>query len=197
METKNLTLIDILIPRIENKILILVKDVVLVLSFTALTGICAKLKIEIGPVPITMQTFAVLLSGAILGSIRGAMSQFVYLISGLAGIPWFSRGGGMVYIFSPTFGYIVGFVLAAYLVGFFCEKGWDRKIEKAILAMIIGSIVLYIPGLLWLGKFVGLERVLTIGFYPFIAGDILKIFLAGSILPFGWKLTKVVKQNLR
>jgi len=197
METKNLTLIDILIPRIENKILILVKDVVLVLSFTALTGICAKLKIEIGPVPITMQTFAVLLSGAILGSIRGAMSQFVYLISGLAGIPWFSRGGGMVYIFSPTFGYIVGFVLAAYLVGFLCEKGWDRKIEKAILAMIIGSIVLYIPGLLWLGKFVGLERVLTIGFYPFIAGDILKIFLAGSILPFGWKLTKVVKQNLR
>jgi len=197
METKNSTLIDILIPRIENKILILAKDVVLVLSFAALTGICAKLKIEIGPVPITMQTFAVLLSGAILGSIRGAVSQFVYLISGLAGIPWFSRGGGMVYIFSPTFGYIVGFVLAAYLVGFLCEKGWDRKIEKAILAMIIGSIVLYIPGLLWLGKFVGLERVLTIGFYPFIAGDILKIFLAGSILPFGWKLTKVVKQNLR
>ena len=191
METKNSTLIDILIPRIENKILILAKDVVLVLSFAALTGICAKLKIEIGPVPITMQTFAVLLSGAILGSIRGAVSQFVYLIFGLAGIPWFSRGDGLSYLFSPTFGYLLGFIFASFFVGFLCERGFDRKIEKSILAMIIGNIVLYLPGLVWLARFVGFERVLVIGFYPFILGDLLKIFLASSLLPFCWKVLKV------
>jgi len=191
METKNLTLIDILIPRIENKILILAKDIVLILSFTALTGICAKLKIEIGPVPITMQTFAVLLSGAILGSIRGAMSQFVYLIFGLAGIPWFSRGDGLSYLFSPTFGYLLGFIFASFFVGFLCERGFDRKIEKSILAMIIGNIVLYLPGLVWLARFVGFERVLAVGFYPFILGDLLKIFLTTSLLPFCWKILKV------
>ena len=191
METKNSTLIDILIPRIENKILILAKDVVLVLSFAALTGICAKLKIEIGPVPITMQTFAVLLSGAILGSIRGAVSQFVYLIFGLAGIPWFSRGDGLSYLFSPTFGYLLGFIFASFFVGFLCERGFDRKIEKSILAMIIGNIVLYLPGLVWLARFVGFERVLAVGFYPFILGDLLKIFLTSSLLPFCWKVLKV------
>ena len=191
METKNSTLIDILIPRIENKILILAKDVVLVLSFAALTGICAKLKIEIGPVPITMQTFAVLLSGAILGSIRGAVSQFVYLIFGLAGIPWFSRGDGLSYLFSPTFGYLLGFIFASFFVGFLCERGFDRKIEKSILAMIIGNIVLYLPGLVWLARFVSFERVLAVGFYPFILGDLLKIFLASSLLPFCWKVLKV------
>jgi len=191
METKNSTLIDILIPRIENKILILAKDIVLVLSFTTLTGICAKLKIEIGPIPITMQTFAVLLSGAILGSIRGATSQFVYLIFGLAGIPWFSREDGLSYLFSPTFGYLLGFIFASFFVGFLCERGFDRKIEKSILAMVIGNIVLYLPGLVWLARFVSFERVLAVGFYPFILGDLLKIFLASSLLPFCWKVLKV------
>ena len=113
-EVKNLTLIDEIIPRIESKTLSLVKDIALVLSFAILTGISAKLKIEIGVVPITMQTFAVLLSGALLGKARGAASQITYLLMGLAGIPWFSRGGGIQYILSPTFGYIIGFVLAAY-----------------------------------------------------------------------------------
>ncbi|MDI6883466.1 MAG: biotin transporter BioY, partial [Patescibacteria group bacterium] len=112
-EIKNLTLIDIIIPRIENKTLALLKDIILVLSFAIVSGVCAKLKIEIGMVPITMQTFAVLLSGALLGSKRGALSQITYLLMGLAGVPWFARGGGIGYLLSPTFGYIVGFVLAA------------------------------------------------------------------------------------
>jgi biotin transporter BioY len=191
-QAKNLTLIDIIIPRIENKTLALVKDIALVLSFAILTGVCAKLKIEIGPVPMTMQTLAVLLSGALLGSKRGAFSQLTYFFLGLAGLPWFSRGGGIQYLLSPTFGYLIGFVLAAYLVGSLAEKGFDRSIKTAILAMLVGNIVLYIPGLCWLAKFVGINKVLTIGLYPFIPGDLLKLILAGLLLPSGWKIIQKI-----
>jgi len=189
-ETKNLTLIDLIVPKIENKTLVVAKDLFLILSLAFLTAICAKLKLEIGPVPITMQTFVVLLSGALLGAKRGALAQITYLFLGLSGIPWFSRGGGIQYIFSPTFGYIIGFIFAAFLVGFFCQRGWDRNLRTAILAILFGNIVLYLPGLLWLAKFVGVNKVLTIGLYPFISGDLLKILLAGLVLPMGWKLIK-------
>jgi biotin transporter BioY len=189
-EIKNLTLIEVVIPKIENKVLVIVKDFVLILSFAILTGISAKLKIEIGIVPITMQTFTVLLGGALLGSKRGALSQITYLFMGLAGIPWFSRGGGISYIFSPTFGYILGFVLAAYLVGYLAEKGFDRKIEKSVFVMFIGNILIYLPGLFWLAKFTGFKKVLDIGLYPFLIGDLLKIFLASLVLPMGWKFIK-------
>jgi len=186
----NLTLVDLIIPRIENKTLAILKDILLVLSFAILTGISAKLKIEIGLVPITAQTLAVLLSGALLGAKRGALSQLTYLGMGLVGFPWFSRGGGIAYLISPTFGYIIGFVLAVYFIGWLCERGFDRQLKTAILAMLAGNIVLYIPGLFWLARFVGFEKVLAVGFYPFIIGDLLKILLAGTILPLGWKLIK-------
>jgi biotin transporter BioY len=189
-ETKKLTLIDAILPKIETKSKTLLRDFLFVLSFTLLTAISAKLKVEIGPVPITLQTFAVLLSGALLGAKRGALSQIFYLLGGLAGIPWFARGGGIAYLMSPTFGYIIGFVLAAFVVGFLCERGFDRKVETAILAMLIGNILIYFPGLLWLAKFVGWQKVLAVGLYPFIIGDTIKLLLAGSILPLGWKLIK-------
>jgi len=190
-------IIDVIIPRIESKTLSLVKDATLILSFAILTGISAKLKIEIGVVPITMQTFAVLLSGALLGKARSAVSQITYLLMGLAGIPWFSRGGGIQYILSPTFGYLIGLVLATYCVGWLCEKGFDRKIKTAILAMLFGNILIYIPGLFWLARFVGLGKVLSVGFYPFIIGDLLKILLAGLVLPMGWKLIKKIEAEPR
>ena len=190
---KNSALIDAILPKAENKNLVLLKDILLVLGFTLLTAISAKIKVEIGPVPITGQTFAVLLSGALLGSRRGALSQIFYLLGGLAGIPWFARGGGIAYLMSPTFGYIIGFVLASFFVGFLCERGFDRRIETAIFAMLVGNILIYFPGLLWLARFVGFEKVLLVGFYPFIAGDLIKLFLASSILPLGWKIAKKIK----
>jgi len=136
----NSVLIDAILPRIDNKTKAIIRDIVLVLGFAILTGICAKFKIEIGPIPITMQTFAVLVSGVLLGSKRGATSQITYLLGGLMGLPWFSRGGGLAYILSPTFGYILGFVFAAYSVGYLAERGWDRNIRTAILAIFIGNI---------------------------------------------------------
>ena len=188
--SKQPVFIDTILPLPSTKVLVVTRDIILVLSFSIVTAVCAKLKIEIGAVPITMQTLAVLLSGALLGSKRGMFAQLTYLLLGLAGVPWFARGGGMVYLLSPTFGYIVGFVFAAFLVGWLCERGFDRQVKTAILAMLIGNILLYFPGLLWLAKFVGFGKVLSVGFYPFIIGDLLKILLAGLVLPMGWKLIK-------
>ena len=196
-EVKNLTLIEAILPRVENKVLEITKDVVLVLSFAILTGISTKLKIEIGLIPITFQTFAVLLSGALLGSKKGAISQLTYLLMGLTGLPWFARGGGISYLLSPTFGYLLGFILAAYFVGYLVEKGWDKNFEKAVLAMFFGNVLIYIPGLFWLARFVGLGKVLSVGFYPFIIGDLLKILLAGLALPMGWKLIKRSSNRIR
>lgn len=184
IKEKNMSLSDLALPRIENKILALIKDIVLILSLAILTGISSKLKVEIGSVPVTMQTLIVLLSGALLGKKRGAISQITYLFFGLIGLPWFSRGGGMTYILSPTFGYIIGFILAAYLTGTLFEKGWGKNINSAILAMLIANSLIYIPGLLWLARFVRFPQLLQIGLYPFILGDILKIFLAASVLSF-------------
>jgi len=185
-----LVLIDKILPKYQIKSQETLKDIFLVLSFSFLTALCAKLKLEIGAVPITMQTFAVLLSGAFLGAKRGALSQLIYLFGGLLGIPWFSRGGGVGYIMSPTFGYIIGFVFSAYLVGFLCERGFDRNIKTAILAMILGNILIYIFGALWLLKFMAPSKVLLTGIYPFIFGDLLKILLAGILLPTLWKIIK-------
>jgi biotin transporter BioY len=190
LSNKQLVFIDNIFPLPKTKTLELLRDIVLVFSFSIITALSAKLKLEIGAVPLTMQTFAALLSGALLGSRRGMASQLTYLFGGLAGLPWFSRGGGIQYIMSPTFGYIIGFVLAAYFVGWLCERGFDRQIKTAILAIFLGNVLLYIPGLLWLAKFVGFGKVLSVGVYPFIIGDFLKIFLAGSVLPLGWKILK-------
>jgi len=190
LPNKQLVFIDNIFPLPKTKTLELLRDIILVFSFSIITALSAKLKLEIGAVPLTMQTFAVLLSGALLGSKRGALSQLTYLSVGISGIPWFSRGGGLGYIMSPTFGYLIGFILAAYFVGWFCERGFDRKIKTALISMLIGNILLYIPGLLWLVKFVGLGKVLSVGLYPFLFGDLLKILLAGLALPIGWKFIK-------
>lgn len=185
--------IDVLFPGAETKIKIITKDIVLVISFSLLTALSAQVSFWVGPVPITGQTFTVLLSGILLGSLRGALSQIIYLLVGFTGIPfWFAAGGslGIARLFGPTGGYLIGFILASFLVGRLAEMGWDKKIKTAILAMISGNAVIYIFGLFWLANFVPLKGLLAAGLFPFIPGDLLKIMLAGLILPMGWKLIK-------
>lgn len=179
MRAKNLTFIEAELPYIKS--FSAIKDLVLVLSFAIFTGLAAQFKIEIGAVPITMQTFVVILSGVLLGSKKGVASQITYLFMGLAGFPWFARGGGLGYLFSPTFGYILGFILASYLVGLLIEKGWGKKIKTIIFVLLIGEAAIYLFGLSWLSKFVGFSKALTLGFYPFILGDVFKLLL---IIPF-------------
>jgi len=158
----------------------LIKDIVSILAFSILTGVSAGFKIEIGAVPITMQTLIVLLSGAFLGSKKGAASQLTYLMSGITGIPWFSRGGGLSYILSPTFGYLIGFIPASYIVGFFIKK--NKNFLNTTKAFIAGNFFIYAFGILWLSRIFTLSESLSIGLYPFISGEILKMFLAIIIL---------------
>jgi biotin transport system substrate-specific component len=137
-------------------------------------------------VPITGQTLGVLLSGAVLGSRRGALSQASYLVIGATGIPfWFALGGpiGIARLIGPTAGYLYGFIAMAFIVGWLSERGWDRKIYLSIPAMLAGEIALYFFGLNWLSMYVPSEKLLQAGLYPFIAGDLLKVMLAGSFLP--------------
>lgn len=183
MITKKLVLADVVLPNFESKRWVLVRDVALIFGATILTAMAAGVKLQVGIVPVTLQTFVVLLSGILLGSKRGAATQIAYIFAGLAGVPWFSSGGGLQYLLSPTFGYLLGFVFAAYVVGFFAERGWDKKIITLAAALLIGTACIYAFGLLWLSKFVSQEHLLSIGLYPFILGDALKILAAGVLLP--------------
>ncbi len=174
----------------KRRIGLVAKEVVLVSSFVILTALTSQIKIEIGIVPITMQTLTVLLSGALLGSRRGSLSQVLYLLGGLLGIPWFARGGGIQYILSPTFGYLVGFVFAAFFVGYWAERGYTRKLKTTIPLFLFGNIIIYLFGLFGLVRFVGLGKALLVGLYPFILGDLLKIIFAAALLPTSWRLVK-------
>jgi len=168
----------------------LVRDVLLVLGAAALTGIAAQvaLPLPVTPVPISLQTFTVLLSGAALGPARGGASMLLYLVAGMAGVPWFSeqRSG----IDFPSFGYIVGFVIAAVVVGALARRGADRSVVGAVVLMVLGNLVIYILGVAWLATSLGVDagRALELGALPFLVGDGLKIALAAGILPAAWKL---------
>ena len=188
----DITMIDIIIPARGIWV-----NVALVAGFAILTALCAQLSFWIGPVPITGQTFAVLISGAILGSRCGALAQLSYLLIGTTGLPfWFAAGGapGIARLLSPTGGYLMGFVAAAYLTGWLCERGWGRRVWTSSLAMLCGSACYYLFALPWLARFTGFESVLKIGLYPFIPGDLIKIGFAAMALPSAWHLLHTNEQ---
>ncbi len=167
-------------------------DIALIISGSLLLGLCAQVAVQLpfSPVPITAQTFAVLMIGALFGARRGSLCVLVYLIEGAVGLPVFAMArGGLAVLLGPTGGYLAGFVAAAYVTGLLAENRWDRRAGTTVLAMILGNIVIYAFGLAWLCCLMGVSRaVLTVGLYPFIIGDILKIALAAAALPAGWKL---------
>jgi len=166
-------------------------DIALIVGGSLLIGLCAHIKIflPISPVPITGQTFAVLMIGALFGSRRGVLCMLAYIAEGLAGLPVFASGVGLPVLLGPSGGYIVGFVAAAYIVGFLAERGWDKRVGTTVLAMALGNIIIYAFGLGWLCCLMGVNKaVLVAGLYPFIVGDALKTALAAAVLPSGWKL---------
>ncbi len=165
-------------------------DIAVVIGGSLLIGLCAQVKILLpfSPVPITGQTFAVLMIGALLGARRGCLAVIAYIIEGVVGLPVFALGSGFAALRGFTGGYLLGFVAAAYIVGLLSQKGWDRRIATTVLAMVLGNVVIYAFGLLWLSCLPGVNNVLLEGLYPFIAGDLLKIALAAAVLPSGWKL---------
>jgi biotin transporter BioY len=187
------TIADLLRP--SEKSSAVIYDVALVLGGSFIIALSAQLKILLpfSPIPVTAQTFAVLMIGALLGAKRGGLAALAYIIQGALGLPVFALGGGAAVLLGPTGGYLIGFIPAAYVTGFLAQKGWDRRIGTTILAMIFGNIVIYTFGLLWMSRLMGISKsVLSVGLYPFIVGDLVKIVLAAAILPAGWKLLKYV-----
>jgi biotin transport system substrate-specific component len=143
-------------------------------------------------VPLTGQTFAVLLVGMALGSRRGALALVAYLAEGAAGLPVFAEmKSGLVVLFGPTGGYLFGFVAAAWLVGWLAERGWDRSLLKTLAAMVLGNAVIYLLGVSWLTRFVGSlageNGALAFGLYPFLLGDAIKAVAAALLLPTAWR----------
>ena len=164
-------------------------QLLLIVAGSLLVAIAAQIEVPMWPVPVTLQTLAVLLVGGVLGSRLGALSLLAYLFEGAIGLPVFAGGGGsLAYFAGPTTGYLIGFVVAAFVVGWFCERGWDRKMGTAVIVMLLGTAIIYLFGLPWLAQFTGLDNVLQLGFFPFIPGDVLKAIIAAVALPVGWKL---------
>jgi biotin transport system substrate-specific component len=147
-------------------------------------------------VPITGQTFAVLLTGALLGSRLGALAMFAYLIEGASGVPFFAAGGsGIGWLFGPTGGYLLSYPLAAFVVGLLSERGWDRRVLTAAAAMAIGSVVILLGGGAWLARFMGPAAAFNAGVAPFLIGDVVKIALAAAVLPTGWAVLRKIKHK--
>jgi biotin transport system substrate-specific component len=167
----------------------LVVDVTLVVLGAAFVGGLAQLYVPLWPVPVTGQTLAVLLVGATLGAVRGALALGAYAVIGIIGVPWFSEAaGGWDVIAGPTGGYIIGFIASAALVGWLSERAWDRKILKAIAMFVGGTLVVFAVGLPWLAFALGIGVDLTLeyGLYPFIIGGIIKAAIAALVLPLAW-----------
>ncbi len=169
------------------------RNIVLISLTVALTTAGAYLRIPVGPVPISLQTLFVLLSGALLGPWLGAAAMVSYIILGLIGLPLFTGGGGPQYILSPTFGFLLSFPVSAMIVGLLLKSphgNGGRSMGRKLFAMAIGTGAVYLVGVPWLGlnlfliqgKKVGFQALLMMGMVPFLPGDILKIFLAAWLI---------------
>ena len=168
-------------------------EIPLLLGFNLVLVGCAYLTINLpfSPVPITGQTFGVLLVGMALGRVRGSAVVLAYLAEGAAGLPVFAGGAaGVGVLAGPTGGYLIGFLLAAYLTGWLADRGWDKGYFKSTLAMLAGTLIIFGCGLSQLSLFVPHGSVLALGLYPFVVGGIVKIALAAVILPSVWKFIR-------
>ena len=170
-------------------------QVALVVGGAALVAACAQISIPLPftPVPITGQTFGVLLVASSLGPGLGVASIALYVLAGIAGAPIYQdQNHGWDYFLGATGGYLIGFVLASALVGALAHRRWDRRFGTASAAMLAGNVVVYLVGLPWLALELdtGLDRTLELGLYPFVVGDILKLYLAAALLPAAWRLVR-------
>ncbi len=168
----------------------------LVLGGALITAACAQLTLHLPwtPVPITGQTFAVLLVGGALGCVRGAASMALYVMLGAVGLPFYAEAadgsrGGWELATGSTAGYLVGFILAAALVGWLAERGQDRRLDTSLPAMLAGTAVIYVVGVAWLAHDLGIDSTTAMeyGLTPFVVGDATKLLLAGTLLPAAWR----------
>ncbi len=175
---------------------------ILALAGTALLTLSAKIHVPMWPVPMTMQTFAVLTIGMAYGWRLGGATVLLYLAVGAAGLGVFEgtplfegeakKGIGITYMIGTTGGYLFGFAVAAFMAGWLAERRWDRNLPSTAKAMLIGNVIIYVPGLIWLGILLGWDKpILEWGLYPFLLGDAIKLALATAALPLAWKAVRL------
>lgn len=170
-----------------------VKQIILVIAGIAALAVAAKIKIPMIPVPMTMGTFAVLSIGAAYGMRLGLVTIIGYMLIGALGFDVFAGSSaetyGITYMLGGTGGYLVGYVLAVLALGYAAHQGWDRSIRKMALAMVLGNVLIYVPGLVWLAVLYGTDApIFTWGLTPFLLGDLVKLALAALLLPSVWGL---------
>ena len=183
---------EVILPR-DSRQAKLVKQIALVLVGVMLLVLSAKIKIPMIPVPMTMGTFAVLSIGAVYGPRLGLMTIIGYMIVGALGFDVFASSSsekfGVSYMMGSTGGYLVGYVLAILFLGWTARQGWDRSVLKMAAAMVLGNVIIYVPGLLWLATLYGWDQpILTWDLTPFLMGDLVKLGLAALLLPGAWRL---------
>jgi len=170
----------------------LVRDVALVLGGAAFVGLSAQISVPLPgtPVPVTGQTFAVLLVGAALGWQRALPAMALYLAAGAAGVPWFAEHSSGTA--APSLGYVIGFLLSAAVVGALAARGGDRTPLRTVLTMLVGTLLIYAVGVPYLAADLGvsLAKAVELGVRPFLVGDALKVLLAAGLLPAAWRLTR-------
>ena len=152
--------------------------------------ISAKIKVDLYPVPMTLQPLAVLMIGMLFGRNLAIATIGLYILQGIAGFPVFAYGGGLLYLFGPTGGFIVGFFIAGLVLGELADRGWGRNILSSIFCMMLGMFIIYFFGILQLSAIKGFEFAIIKGFYPFLVGDLYKLLVAGILVPFIWRLAK-------
>jgi len=174
-------------------------NIIVVLLASWLIGVSAQLSIALpfSPIPITGQTIIILLMGFLLGKERGTAAVGLYILQGVAGLPVFAGGkSGLLTLVGPTGGYLVGFLGAVYVVGILSELRHDNSIRYTVFSLIIGNVIIYAFGLIWLVRFVGETQALSLGFFPFLVGDIVKIFIGVLVLTGSQKILSLVNTRM-
>ena len=195
--THNSVLAEVILPLTGQAMR--VKQIILVIAGIAALAVAAKIKIPMIPVPMTMGTFAVLSIGAAYGMRLGLVTIIGYMLIGALGFDVFAGSSaetfGITYMMGGTGGYLVGYVLAILALGYAARQGWDRSIGKMALAMVLGNVLIYVPGLIWLAMLYGTDApIFTWGLTPFLLGDLVKLALAALLLPAVWGLVGAARK---
>ncbi len=190
--TTHSTLLTTALPAIGDSVRL--RNFLIAVAASGLITLAAKIQIPFYPVPLTLQTFMIVVLAMALGWRLATLTLVLYLAEGALGLPVFAgtpeKGLGLAYMAGPTGGYLLGFLLAAGACGWLAERGWDRRFLSTLAAMFIGHVLIFVPGLLWLGFIVGWDQpVLAWGLYPFLPGMVLKILLGMLALRSAWVLT--------
>jgi biotin transport system substrate-specific component len=197
VSTDSVTLRSAVLPRSDGSLTAVLTDTAVVVGASALIAASAQVVVHtsLTPVPFTLQTLAVLVTGAALGSLRGTLSMALYLLVGMAGAPVFAGGSSGAIWNNPSGGYLIGMLLAAALTGFLAERRWEHRVVSAVPAMLLGNLVVFTVGTLWLARVlgVGAEKAISLGVTPFVWAEVAKLVAAGVALPGLWVVLRRVR----